>query len=116
MEFKSIALEEIKEYCDTRNAIIVENCELDGCESLEQIESILNQVNFFDTETADKISNGEHQLIDVHQITRGNEEVHDALFTLKPGAIVTTSKRLFELMTGMRISPSCLYLVKYIRN
>lgn len=116
MEFKSIALEEIKEYCSTRNNIILEQCELEGCESLEQIESILNKVGFFDIETTERSINGEQQILDVHQITRGDEEVHDTLFTLKPGAFITTNKRLFTLMTGMNITPSFMYLVKYNRK
>lgn len=46
MEYKNISLEELKEYTQNHNAIILENCDITGCESIEQMETILNTVHF----------------------------------------------------------------------
>lgn len=39
MEFKNIHLEELKEYTQNHNAVIIENCDIEGCESLDQMET-----------------------------------------------------------------------------
>lgn len=103
MEFKNINLEELKEYTKTHNAVIVENCDIEGCESLEQMESILNSVHFFDADTEKKSLTGDLQIADAHRITGTSKDGKDTLFTLKEGAKTSATKRLFTLMTGMQI-------------
>lgn len=113
MEFKNIHLEELKEYTQNHNAVIIENCDIEGCESLDQMETILNSVHFFDDATEKKSMLGDLQIVDAHRITGTSKDGKDTLFTLKEGAKITESKRLFTLMTGMQIhvSPS-LFLIK----
>ena len=103
MEFKNINLEELKEYAQTHNTVIVENCDIEGCESLEQMETILNSVHFFDSATENKSIAGDPQIVDVHQIIGTNKDSKDTLFTLKDGAKTTYNEHLFTLMTGMKI-------------
>ena len=103
MEFKNIHLEELKDYTQNHNAVIIENCDIDGCESLDQMETILSSVHFFDDNTEKKSIAGDSQIVDVHRITGTSKDGKDTLFTLKDGAKVTDSKRLFNLMTGMQI-------------
>lgn len=103
MEFKNIHIEELKEYAQNHNAVIIENCNIEGCESLEQMETILNTVHFFDDETEKKSTAGDLQIVDVHRITGTSKDGKDTLFTIKDGAKTTDSKRLFTLMTGMQI-------------
>ena len=113
MEFKNIHLEELKEYTQNNNAVIIENCDIEGCESLDQMETILNSVHFFDDNTEKKSIAGDSQIIDVHRITGTSKDGKDTLFTLKDGAKVTDSKRLFNLMTGMQIHTTPdLFLIK----
>lgn len=113
MEFKNIHLEELKEYTQTHNAVIIENCDIEGCESLDQMESILNTVHFFDDATEKKSMAGDLQIIDAHRITGTSKDGKDTLFTLKEGAKTSISKRLFTLMTGMQIhNTSDLFLIK----
>ena len=100
MEFKNIRLEELKEYTQTHNAVILENCDIEGCESLNQIETLLNHVHFFDDNTEKKSIAGESQIIDVHRITGTSKDGKDTLFTLKEGAKTSSSKKLFTIMTG----------------
>ena len=69
MEYKNISLEELKEYTQNHNAIILENCDINGCESIEQMEMILNSVHFFDDTTERKSIAGDSQILDVHRIT-----------------------------------------------
>ena len=103
MEFKNINLEELKEYAQNHNTVIVENCDIEGCESLEQMETILNSVHFFDSTTENKSIAGDPQIVDVHQIIGTNENSKDTLFTLKDDAKTTYNEHLFTLMTGMKI-------------
>lgn len=103
MEYKNINLEELKEYTQNHNAIILENCDINGCESIEQMEMILNSVHFFDDTTERKSIAGDMQILDVHRITGTSKDGKDTLFTLKEGAKTTDSKKLFTLMTGMYI-------------
>ena len=103
MEYKNISLEELKEYTQNHNAIILENCDITGCESIEQMEMILNSVHFFDDTTERKSIAGDMQILDVHRITGTSKDGKDTLFTLKEGAKTTDSKKLFTLMTGMYI-------------
>lgn len=103
MEFKNIHLEELKEYTQNHNAVIIENCDIEGCESLDQMETILNSVHFFDDNTEKKSIAGESQIVDVHRIIGTSKDGKDTLFTLKEDAKTTPSKRLFNLMTGMQI-------------
>ena len=103
MEFKNINLEELKEYAQNHNTVIVENCDIEGCESLEQMETILNSVHFFDSDTENKSIEGDPQIVAVHQIIGTNKDSKDTLFTLKDDAKTTCSKHLFTLMTGMKI-------------
>jgi hypothetical protein len=113
MEFKNIHLEELKEYTQTHNAVIIENCDIEGCESLDQMESILNTVHFFDDATEKKSMAGDLQIIDAHRITGTSKDGKDTLFTLKEGAKTSISKRLFTLMTGMQIhNTPDLFLIK----
>lgn len=113
MEFKNIHLEELKEYTQTHNAVIIENCDIEGCESLDQMESILNTVHFFDDATEKKSMAGDLQIVDVHRITGTSKDGKDTLFTLKEGAKTSISKRLFTLMTGMQIhNTPDLFLIK----
>ena len=103
MTFKNINIEDLKEYTQTHNVVILENCDIEGCESIEQMESILNTVHFFDDNT-EKISiDGNPQIVDVHRIIGTSKDGKDTLFTLKEGAKVTSKKRLFTLMAGMQI-------------
>ena len=67
------------------------------------METILNSVHFFDDNTEKKSIAGDSQIVDVHRITGTSKDGKDTLFTLKDGAKVTDSKRLFNLMTGMQI-------------
>lgn len=103
MVFKTIDIEDLKEYTQTHNAVILENCDIEGCESIEQMESILNTVHFFDDNTEKKSIEGNPQIVDVHRITGTSKDGKDTLFTLKEGAKVTSNNRLFTLMTGMKI-------------
>ena len=103
MEFKNINLEELKEYAQNHNTVIVENCDIEGCESLEQMETILNSVHFFDSDTENKSIEGDPQIVDVHQIIGTNKDSKDTLFTLKDDAKTTYNEHLFTLMTGMKI-------------
>jgi hypothetical protein len=113
MEFKNIHLEELKEYTQTHNAVIIENCDIEGCESLDQMESILNTVHFFDDATEKKSMAGDLQIVDAHRITGTSKDGKDTLFTLKEGAKTSISKRLFTLMTGMQIhNTPDLFLIK----
>ena len=113
MEFKNISLEELKEYTQTHNTVIIENCDIEGCESLDQMEIILNSVHFFDDNTEKKSIAGDSQIVDVHRITGTSKDGKDTLFTLKDGAKVTDSKRLFNLMTGMQIHTTPdIFLIK----
>ena len=113
MEYKNINLEELKEYTQNHNAIILESCNIEGCESIEQMEMILNSVHFFDDTTERKSISGDTQIIDVHRITGTSKDGKDTLFTLKEGANTTSSKRLFTLMTGMQIHTTPdLFLIK----
>jgi hypothetical protein len=113
MEFKNIHLEELKEYTQNHNAVIIENCDIEGCESLDQMESILNTVHFFDDATEKKSMAGDLQIVDAHRITGTSKDGKDTLFTLKEGAKTSISKRLFTLMTGMQIhNTPDLFLIK----
>ena len=103
MEFKNIHLEELKEYTQNHNTVIIENCDIEGCESLAQMETILNGVHFFDDATEKKSMAGDLQISDAHRITGTSKDGEDTLFTLKEGAKTTDSKKLFTLMTGMYI-------------
>lgn len=103
MTFKNIDIEDLKEYTQNHNAVILENCDIEGCESIEQMESILNTVHFFDDNTEKKSIEGNPQIVDVHRITGTSKDGKDTLFTLKEGAKVTFNKRLFTLMSGMKI-------------
>ena len=104
MEFKNINIEELKEYTQNHNAVILENCDIEGCESLEQIESILNVVHFFDDSTEEKSVEGDLQIVDVHRITGTSKDGKDTLITLKEGAKTTVNKNLFSLMAeGIQI-------------
>ena len=103
MTFKNINIEELKEYTQNHNTVILENCDIEGCESIEQMESILNTVHFFDDNTEKKSIEGNPQIVDVHRITGTSKDGKDTLFTLKDGAKVTSNKRLFTLMAGMQI-------------
>ena len=103
MEFKNISLEELKEYTQTHNTVIIENCDIEGCESLDQMEIILNSVHFFDDDTEKKSIEGDSQILDVHRITGTSKDGKDTLFTLKEDAKTTSNKMLFNLMTGMQI-------------
>ena len=103
MEYKNINLEELKEYTQNHNAIILENCDINGCESIEQMEMILNSVHFFDDTTERKSIAGDSQILDVHRITGTSKDGKDTLFTLKEGAKTTDSTKLFTLMTDMQI-------------
>lgn len=103
MTFKNIDIEDLKEYTQNHNAVILENCDIEGCESIEQMESILNTVHFFDDNTEKKSIEGNLQIVDVHRITGTSKDGKDTLFTLKEGAKVTSNKRLFTLMAGMKI-------------
>ena len=103
MEYKNISLEELKEYTQNHNAIILENCDITGCESIEQMETILNTVHFFDDTTERKSISGDSQILDVHRITGTSKDGKDTLFTLKEGAKTTDSTKLFTLMTDMQI-------------
>ena len=103
MEYKNINLEELKEYTQNHNAIILENCDISGCESIEKMEMILNSVHFFDDTTERKSIAGDMQILDVHRITGTSKDGKDTLFTLKEGAKTTDSTKLFTLMTDMQI-------------
>ena len=103
MEFKNISLEELKEYTQTHNTVIIENRDIEGCESLDQMEIILNSVHFFDDDTEKKSIEGDSQIVDVHRITGTSKDGKDTLFTLKEDAKTTSNKMLFNLMTGMKI-------------
>ena len=113
MELKNIHIEELKEYTQNHNAVIIENCDIEGCESLEQMETILNRVHFFDDNTEKKSIAGDSQIVDVHRITGTIKDGKDTLFTLKEDAKITPSKRLFSLMTGMQIHTTPdIFLIK----
>ena len=113
MEFKNIHLEELKEYTKNHNTVIIENCDIEGCESLAQMETILNGVHFFDDATEKKSMAGDLQISDAHRITGTSKDGKDTLFTLKEGANTTANKRLFTLMTGMQIhNTPDLFLIK----
>lgn len=113
MEFKNIHLEELKEYTQNHNAVIIENCDIEGCESLDQMETILNSVHFFDDATEKKSMLGDLQIVDAHRITGTSKDGKDTLFTLKEDAKTSTNKRLFTLMTGMQIHTTPdLFLIK----
>lgn len=113
MEFKNINLEEIKEYTQNHNTVIIENCDIEGCESLDQMETILNSVHFFDDATEKKSISGDLQIVDAHRITGTSKDGKDTLFTLKDDANTTINKNLFTLMTGMNIHTTPdLFLIK----
>ena len=103
MEYKSISLEELKEYTQNHNAIILENCDINSCKSIEQMEMILNTVHFFDDITERKSIAEDIQILNVHRITGTSKDGKDILFTLKEDAKTTDSKKLFTLMTDMQI-------------
>lgn len=105
-KFKHIEQKDIKSHVSVDyTSVVLTNCDVEGCESIEQIERILDIVHLFSNyPVANKPA-----LLDVYLIDKDSKDTSDVLLDLDRSVELTNFPLLFSSKTGMEFYEANIY-------